>query len=199
MQAWWTFRKRVEGGTHAEIVDKMIKSNELKEMTKQNIGKSLTYRVSSLDEMRELGEVVEEGAKVEESFESISSLPAPDADSVDHILSPTTHFLNRAHEHYLRNLATFESLSTTVIPDPDRLIKQLTARLRPSDRRGPPLPVTTVPRVGRVPRAGEQTEGWQVVEGEEGRFISAGGPIGRAKGSKGREGRRREALLNATT
>lgn len=179
-KAWWSFRKRVEGGKHAEIVDKLMASTELKDLTRQNIGKALAFRTSPLDSKIDI-------AAESDTDASIKTV-VPEADDSPHVATPTSTFLNRAHEHYLRTLASFDSLHTSPVADPSRLVKQLTERLNPSEARGLPLPVVTVPRMGRVFRAGEVTDGWNARDGEAKRF-SKGGPISRAKGSRSREGR----------
>lgn len=176
-EAWWDFRKSVEGGDHAAELANLTKSSVLDELTRKNVGKALAFRKSvvvAVEPDAEDGEVT----PVDESLLP----PTPP--------TPASLFLDRAHEHYLRSLASFD-LSTAPLPDSERTIKQLTQRLNPSDRRGAPLPVETVPLAGRTPKAGERTDGWAVNELEV--VSKNGGPIGRAKGSRGREGRRLES------
>lgn len=173
-EGWWEFRKRVEGGTEAEVLERLEASEELEEMTRKNVRKALAFRQAETP-------LIKEPVEGEEAAEADDTPP-------EKVVAPSTAFLNRVHHHYLRSLATL-SLSTTPKPDSTRPITQLTQRLNPSDARGAPSPVLTVPRMGRVPKAGERTDGWELEKGEE-RTSKVGGPIGRAKGSRSREGRR---------
>lgn len=168
-EAWWDFRKSVEGGEPSEALEKLTGSTVLDALTRKNVGKALAFRKSPPTIAPTPNE---DGTPSDESL-----LPAP---------TPTSMFLDRAHEHYLRNLASF-AISTSPIADPLRQIKQLTQRLNPSDLRGAPHPVLTLPQAGRKVKAGERTDGWASNNGA----LSSreGGPIGRAKGSRGREGR----------
>lgn len=182
---WWDFTKRIEEGNESVVLQKLMEAQELKPLTRQNVGKVLAFRKSA-------------PAKASmESADDAKSTPtasSADADSIvipKALVSPTATFLARAHVHYLRSLASFENLVISPVPDPSRIIKQLTTRLSPSDARGPPRPVQTIPRLGRVPRAGERLEGWTAGPGAEKVFLQ-GGPISRAKGSRSREGRRVE-------
>lgn len=187
-EGWWAFRKRVEGGSEQDVLARLEASNELEAMTKKNIGKALAFRLA---------------APVKAAVEAVEGVEADDT-PVDASLSPSAAFLNRCHHHYLRTLATLQ-LSTTPTEDPERRVKQLQQRLNPSEYRGAPLPVVTVPYAGRKVKAGERTDGWQLdsldaigegedrIEGIAGVEVSTpkvGGPISRAKGSKSREGRR---------
>lgn len=171
LDGFWDFRKRVEGGTEAEVLARLEESEELEEMTRKNVRKALAFRQA-------------ETLLIKEPTEGEEADDTPPETAI----APSTAFLNRVHHHYLRSLATL-SLSTTLKPDSERSITQLTQRLNPSDTRGAPSPVLTVPRMGRVLKAGERTDGWELEEGAE-RSAKVGGPIGRAKGSRSREGRR---------
>lgn len=174
---WGDFRKSVEGGDHAAELANLTKSTVLDELTRKNVGKALAFRKSVV-------------VAAEPDAEDGDATPVDEALLPPAPPTPASLFLDRAHEHYLRSIASFE-LSTAPLPDSERTIKQLTQRLNPSDRRGAPLPVETVPLAGRTPKAGERTDGWAVNELE---IVSKnGGPIGRAKGSRGREGRRLES------
>lgn len=151
---------------------------ELEELTRKNVGKALAFRsapVAVVPGEEVEGEVAEEGAEADDTPPTTPP-------------SPSTDFLNRAHHHYLRSLAEL-SLATSPVPDPLRQVQQITQRLNPVEWRGPPRPVQTVPLAGRRAKAGERTDGWALDEGEVS-TPKVGGPIGRAKGSKGREGRR---------
>lgn len=198
-EGWWKFRGRVEKGTGGEegIIERISESVELGDLTRKNCVKVLRFRVGQSTE------TIVEGSDTLDSTEIIpeadsSTLPIPST-SNSIILSPTTAFLNLTHNHYLRSLATL-SLSITPTLDPLKSLKQISARLNPTDERGPPKLVYTLPRSGRSPKAGERTDGWgEIVDGEplDSAVVTEigskrGGPIGRAKGSRGREGRRQE-------
>ncbi|KAK4703979.1 large subunit ribosomal protein L17, partial [Phenoliferia sp. Uapishka_3] len=184
VEGWWTFRKRVEGGREEDVVKRLMEAVELEEMTKKNVGKALAFRVGDFA-------ATTPSSTVDESLlppPTDSEAPEADESSPSPTLSPSTQFLNRAHHHYLLTIASF-SLSTTPSPDPLRKVQQLSQRLNPSDERGPPNAVHTVPYSGRRAKAGERTDGWALDEESE-RTSKFGGPISRAKGSKGREGRK---------
>lgn len=191
---WHNFRRRVEGGSEAEVLEKLGEAFELHELTRKNVQKVLVFRRPEPVLLLNDGTVSPSATSSADAdvVEASSATPeaAPEADeaSPSASLSPSTEFLNRAHHHYLRNLATF-NLSTTPEADPDRQIKQLERRLNPSDYRGPPKPVLIVPLTGRNPKAGERTDGWNLRHGVE-PTPKFGGPIGKAKGSRGREGRK---------
>lgn len=180
-EGWPAFRRRMEQNGLEKVARELEEANELHELTRKNVGKALAFRTNNPApevEATEEGEAPEADEDVATGATTTSPHPA-------------TMFLDRAYHHYLHSLATF-SLSTTPTPDPLRTVKQLTQRLSPEEGRTPPKPVVTVPLVGRTPRAGERTDGWAstleedvAVEGSK-----RGGPIGRAKWSKGREARR---------
>ncbi|KAK4055752.1 54S ribosomal protein L8, mitochondrial [Microbotryomycetes sp. JL201] len=108
-------------------------------------------------------------------------------------------FLDRSYHHYLQQLAIL-SLSSRATPDPERTVKQLSSRLRPSESRGAPKQVVTVPLTGRLPKAGERTDGWHQnpsnketasLETDSSRNIAVrGGPISVAKFDRSRTARR---------
>ena len=168
-EGWWSFRRRVEEAAAGSQVELLGRAPELEELTRKNVVKALQFRQGGPRFVAEEGEAPE----------ADEDLPLP--------ANATADFLDRSHHHYLQSLATF-SLATPTVSDPSRVVQQLTARLRPSDARGAPLPVLTVPRAGRAPQAGQRTDGWDLAEGVE--VEKFGGPIGRAKGSRGRQARR---------
>ena len=166
----------MESGDQATQLASLTKSSVLEELTRKNVGKALAFRKTVV-------------VAAEPDAEDAAATPEGPID--ESLLPPTpptpaSLFLDRAHEHYLRSIASFD-LATAPLPDSERSIKQLTQRLNPSDRRGAPLPVETVPLAGRTAKAGERTDGWAVNQFEV--VSKNGGPIGRAKGSRGREGR----------
>ena len=166
---WWSFRSRVEAASPAAQLDTLARAPELEDLTRKNVIKALQFRQGGPRFVSEEGE-------------------APEADEDAPVLAgATADFLDRAHHHYLQSIATF-SLATPAEADPERVVQQLTSRLRPSEARGAPMPVLTVPRAGRAPQAGQRTDGWDQAEGEV--VEKFGGPIGRAKGSRGRQARR---------
>lgn len=177
-EGWWSFRQRVEAGGAERVLDKLEGATELHERTRKNVVKALAFRLPE-------AESVAPEASVAEGAE------APEADAVEPTASlhPFTKFLDRSYHHYLHTLASF-TLSTAPTPDPLRTVKQLSQRLTPSDSRGSPKPVFTVPRAGRSPKAGERTDGWAATL-EAGRaIVKRGGPISLAKGPRAREARR---------
>jgi hypothetical protein len=172
--AWKSFRTSVEAHG-AEGVGKAVEREwEMEPMTRKNVRKALAFRTAP---------VAQEGGAA-----ASSEGEAPEADE-DVPRHPSTTFLDRAYHHYLHSLATF-SLSTAPTPDPLRTVKQLTQRLTPSDARGAPRPVLTVPLAGRTPRAGERTDGWASTIEKGEKTVKKGGPISRAKGSRGKHSRR---------
>lgn len=198
-EGWWTFRGRVEqtssspssstGGSQEGVISRIAESVELDALTRKNVVKVLRYRV----------ETFTGGHNILPSPDDVSATPEAD-ESIDDVKTylfepsatvPTVAFLDRSHHHYLRTLATL-SLSTTPTADPVRILKQLSSRLNPTDERGPPRPVLTVPLSGRTYKAGERMDGWEsLTQGEKVVEVEKrGGPIGRAKGSKGRQARR---------
>lgn len=169
---WWAFRKRIEAATAGTQVETLARAPELEELTRKNVVKALQFRTGP--------RFVEDGEAAEpEADEDLATPPGATAD-----------FLDRAHHHYLQSLATF-ALATPTSADPSRVVQQLTSRLRPSDLRGAPSPVLTVPRAGRAPQAGQRLDGWELQDAEV-EVEKFGGPIGRAKGIRGRQARRQE-------
>lgn len=168
-QGWWAFRRRVEEAAADTQVETLARAPELEEMTRKNVVKALQFRQGGPRFVSEEGEAPE----------ADEDLPLP--------VGATSEFLDRAHHHYLQSLATF-SLATPAVADPGRVVQQLTSRLRPSEARGAPAPVLTVPRAGRAPQAGQRLDGWELADGVE--VEKFGGPIGRAKGIRGRQARR---------
>ncbi|KAM0788696.1 hypothetical protein ACM66B_002793 [Microbotryomycetes sp. NB124-2] len=176
---WSSFRTRVESSQ--DPIGQLQSAPELEKLTKQNIDKALRYKAVELTE----GTTQDEGSK-------------------QVVASAVTKFLDRSYHHYLQQLAIF-SLASKAVEDPDRLVKQLTSRLRPSETRGAPNRVVTVPLSGRVPKAGERTDGWQqqqqqqeeVFEGDERR--RAGGPISIAKFDRSREARKQQQRVPSSS
>ncbi|GAA5861046.1 hypothetical protein JCM3774_002174 [Rhodotorula dairenensis] len=197
-EGWKQFRARVEGQGADRIGHLVGQAPELGKITRQNVVKALRYRqapvpvteasVTSATELSPPGTA---------ATAADSDAPAPEADAEVASSLPTTHpallFLDRAYHHYLATLASF-SLSTASVPDPLRPIRQLSARLRETEanleRKGAPRPVVTVPRAGRVPKAGQSTAGWVLEDEAEEKVFDRGGPISRAKGAFGREARK---------
>ncbi|GAA5986777.1 hypothetical protein JCM10908_000893 [Rhodotorula pacifica] len=196
-RGWKEFRARVEGQGPERIGELVGQAPELGKVTRQNVVKALRYREAPV-------------IVTEDSVTSTSELsPADPAETpeTDFISTPhppslqTTHpallFLDRAYHHYLATLASF-TLSTASVPDPLRPLRQLSARLRETEanmeRKGAPRPVVTVPRTGRVPKAGQSTAGWAATEEldqqVQNEILARGGPISRAKGAFGREARK---------
>lgn len=195
-EGWKQFRARVEANGPERIGESIAEASELGKVTRQNVVKALRYRSAPVPVSEES---VASSAELSGASPSDADAPAVDSSSSSSTPAVTTHpallFLDRAYHHYLSTLATF-SLSTASKPDPLRPIRQLSARLRETEtsieRKGSPRPVVTVPRVGRVPRAGESTAGWAATEGDSERneILARGGPISRAKGTFGREARK---------
>ncbi|GAA5927677.1 hypothetical protein JCM3775_006050 [Rhodotorula graminis] len=190
--AWHDLRKRVEAHGPERIGELLGAAEELDALTRDNVVKALRYRSAPLPvdpatSVSSTAEVVSAPARDVDA--PSSSAAAADADATVPAVHPASLFLDRAYHHYLLSLATL-SLSTSRAPDPDRTIKQLTQRLGSLELRGAPRPVLTVPSVGRSPKAGERTDGWEA-HAERGGDASSkrGGPIARAKGNKGRESR----------
>jgi hypothetical protein len=199
---WKKFRTSIESGVnHVDMLDRLAKEEGLKELTRVNCRKALAFRISHLDDSTTSALVDELSTAspplptttVESSSSTPVSITADLAQvSIFHPPTPIKSFLDRSYVHYLRSVATFKTLSVTPTLDPIRTVKQLSARLNPSERKGLPSEVLTQPRLGRVPRAGESTEGWSYDDAEDQRRYEKGGPISRAKGPRGREGRRSE-------
>ncbi|GAA5871346.1 hypothetical protein JCM1840_004419 [Sporobolomyces johnsonii] len=169
---WWTFRKSVENDGPERIVERLENAAELDPLTRKNVVKALQFRALAVP----------------------AASPSPaDADADEPTPTPTTttthpskRFLDRAYHHYLASLASF-SLASAPAPDPTRTVKQLTQRLVPSEHKSAPAPVLTVPRAGRVARAGERIDGWDQAL-EDGVVVrKTGGPISRAKHGGRRE------------
>jgi len=184
--AWHALRKRVEAHGPERIGELLGGANELDALTRDNVVKALRYRAAPLP--------VDPATSVSSAAEVVSApaaevdapSPAAAAEATIPAVHPASLFLDRAYHHYLLHLATL-TLSTSRAPDPQRTIKQLTQRLGSLELRGAPRPVLTVPSIGRSPKAGERTDGWEATEGSE--VSKRGGPIARAKGNKGRESR----------
>ncbi|GAA5841180.1 hypothetical protein JCM9279_000568 [Rhodotorula babjevae] len=187
--AWHDLRKRVEAHGPERIGELLGGAEELDALTRDNVVKALRYRAAPLP--------VDPATSVSSAAEVVSA-PAGEVDAPSAVAAgaaaeatlpavhPASLFLDRAYHHYLLSLATL-SLSTSRAPDPERTIKQLTQRLGSLELRGAPRPVLTVPSVGRSPKAGERTDGWEATAERE--VSKRGGPIARAKGNKGRESR----------
>ena len=205
-QGWKDFRARVESEGPERIGHLLGEAPELGKVTRQNVVKALRYRQAPVP-------VTTDSVTSTSELSSSSPSREADADSASSSSSsslPTTHpsllFLDRAYHHYLATLASF-TLSTPSVPDPLRPIRQLSARLRETEanmeRKGAPRPVVTVPRSGRVPKAGQSTAGWAATEEEEdegsrvqNEIVARGGPISRAKGAFGREARKERQQRN---
>lgn len=171
-EGWWTFRRRVEANGPEGILTAISASVEVPDLTKRNVDKALQFRTAP--------EAVDAQGEAEEGVERVVVAP----------VHPATRFLDRAYHHYLHTVATLR-LATAATPDPTRSVKQLTQRLAPSDTRGAPRPVLTVPLAGRAPQAGQRTDGWATeLSAVELDAIKRGGPITRAKGARAREARR---------
>ncbi|GAA5889831.1 hypothetical protein JCM8208_001142 [Rhodotorula glutinis] len=192
--AWHGLRKRVEAHGPERIGELLGAATELDALTRDNVVKALRYRAAPLPvdpatSVSSTAEVVSTPAGDVDApaaaAAATSSAAAAEATTIPAV-HPATLFLDRAYHHYLLSLATL-SLSTSRAPDPERTIKQLTQRLGSLELRGAPRPVLTVPSVGRSPKAGERTDGWQATAERE--VTKRGGPIARAKGNKGRESR----------
>ena len=179
---WKSWRARVEADGAEGVLEAIEESVELDALTRKNVTKALAFRAAAFKAFPPSAPI-----STSTEAEGVESLEAEESSASLH---PATLFLNRTYHHYLRSLAEF-SLSTSPTADPERTVQQLTQRLTPSDARGPPKPVLTVPRAGRSPRAGERTDGWasEVEQGVEGKS-RRGGPISLAKGSRAREARR---------
>lgn len=205
-EGWWNFRGRVENGSskgEEGVIERISESVELGDLTRKNCVKVLRFRVGqSTETIVEGSDSLDPTEIIPETDSSALPVPVPSSSSSSSssIISPTTAFLNLTHNHYLRSLATL-SLSITPTLDPLKSLKQISARLNPTDERGPPKQVYTLPRSGRSPKAGERLDGWGEIP--DGKALDSvlvnteivskrGGPIGRAKGSRGREGRRQE-------
>ncbi|GAA6005093.1 hypothetical protein JCM10207_008507 [Rhodosporidiobolus poonsookiae] len=189
--AWWAWRKEVEAHGADEIGQRVGTSEVLDPLTRDNVVKALRFRAAPVP--------VDAGAALS-SPSAAESVPGSETDAPSlagaaastPAVHPATLFLDRAYHHYLLSLAAFQ-LSTAPAADPQRTVQQLTQRLGPTalEAKGAPARVVTLPSTGRRERAGERTDGWEKVEGVE--ASRKGGPISRAKGSKGRESRARGA------
>lgn len=182
---WKSFRASVESGSEEDVLVRLAGVSLLDDKTKKNAAKVLAYR---LDSPIDPSSTLPPSLNSEEADESLDA----DESSFTPSLPPSTTFLNLAHTYYLRQLAVFTlspSSSTTPVLHPERQVKQLTQRLTPREGKEPPRKVLTLPVLkGKGDRAGERRDGYAVGEPEEGSRM--GGPIGRAKGEKGRQGRR---------
>ncbi|SCV70566.1 BQ2448_3328 [Microbotryum intermedium] len=185
---WWALRTRLESQGEEGILAQLEKEKAIDPLTKKNLIKALRYR---------------------KAFVPTTSSSHSEANVTE--IHPSTQFLNRTHHHYLHHLATLQ-LSTPSTPSSYKTIKQLTQRLRPSETRGAPNPVLTVPIIGRRVQAGQSTRGWAqdeqtspdafeermrattlgTKEGER------GGPISSAKAGRSR-GARRSAYSASST
>ncbi|GAA5918485.1 hypothetical protein JCM1841_003258 [Sporobolomyces salmonicolor] len=176
MSGWWTFRERVEDEGPERIAERIASAAELDGLTRKNVVKALQFRALPVP------------VPVGDAASTPAAEPAdePTATTTKH---PATVFLDRAYHHYLSTLASF-SLASAPTPDPSRSVKQLTQRLAPRESKAPPAPVLTVPRTGRVPRAGERVDGWE--QAQDVAVRKTGGPISRAKHDGRREARRDE-------
>lgn len=171
---WWALRRRV---------DKVLAGD-----------KGETGALAELLDAPELEPLTRKNVAKSLAYRRVANAPSSE-------VVPISKFLDRCYHHYLSSLATF-TLSTT--PEPDsiaRPLKQLTARLSPSEERGAPKPVLTVPLTGRRVRAGERTDGWAEVEGTsiDREPSKLGGPISRAKGTRNRVARRTLAVDSANS
>ncbi|GAA5821971.1 hypothetical protein JCM3770_003028 [Rhodotorula araucariae] len=187
---WRDWRTRVEAHGPDAVADLVARERGLERLTRDNVVKALRYRRAPVpvaaDSLSPESETVDPPAAA-----NVEGTPAAAA------AHPATLFLDRAYHHYLASLATF-SLAGARAPDPLRTVKQLTQRLGDLELRGAPRPVLTVPSVGRTARAGERTDAWQATLDSAVDVSRRGGPISRAKGTKGRESRARaNAALKA--
>lgn len=181
VEGWWSFRRRVEAGGEKSVLGELEKSGELEDLTRKNVVKALAFRGAAFEGFARPAPSTTTTA---EGAEPIDAELQAEQEATD--LHPSTLFLNRSYHHYLRHLALL-TLSTEPTPDPTRVVHQLTQRLTPSDTRGAPRPVLTIPVTGRRMKAGERTEGWEGVQGSK-----RGGPISLAKAGRSRSERRKE-------
>ncbi|SCZ97992.1 BZ3500_MvSof-1268-A1-R1_Chr7-3g09662 [Microbotryum saponariae] len=187
---WWGLRTRLEAFGEEGIFGQFEKEPTIESMTKKNVLKALRYRKAFPPSLN--------------SDPTLTETPTTAA------LHPAVQFLNRTHHHYLHHLASLQ-LSTPSTPSSYKTIKQLTQRLRPSESRGAPRPVLTVPMMGRRVAAGQSTRGWpkhdeqrsspSSLDGLEQRLSGLdlnsgeakgrekGGPISRAKAGRSRDAR----------
>ncbi|KAM0746570.1 ribosomal protein L17 [Meredithblackwellia eburnea MCA 4105] len=190
-ETWWEFRKAVVEG-EGDGLDRLMNHHWLDVKTRKNVGKVLAFRPVEITASEEQEEVIkgeEEPPTKDEEATSAAEAAEPERVSVQESNTPVSAFLALSRTHYLATLATL-SKSTPTAPSTSSVLKQLTTRLNPSDSKGAPRPVLTVPVDGRRARAGERTQGW---EGWAKTDVGRMGPIGLAKGASSRESRRRGA------
>ncbi|KAK4056534.1 54S ribosomal protein L8, mitochondrial [Microbotryomycetes sp. JL221] len=142
-QSWTRFRQQIESSSN--LLETINNATELSSLTRRNIVKALRYTLSPPQST---------------SSETSSSSSSSSSSAVD--TTKIQRFLDRSYHHYLQQLATFNlSSADEPVPDPNRQIKQLTQRLKPSETRGSPKQVVTVPLQNKIPKAGQITEGWK--------------------------------------
>ncbi|GAA5821948.1 hypothetical protein JCM11251_004791 [Rhodosporidiobolus azoricus] len=191
---WGKIRKVLESDGPEGVVKQVEKLEAVDAMTRKNIVKALQYRAAPVPVD---SHSLPSDAATETVPEADADLPTTDTPSASTSTTvtathPATLFLERAHYHYLSSLASF-TLSSRPSPDPLRSIKQLTQRLGGTsayEAKGAPKPVVTVPTAGRREKAGERVDGWKFKGGRD-EVSKRGGPISRAKGTRGRESRAR--------
>ncbi|BGP15001.1 hypothetical protein JCM10213_002856 [Rhodosporidiobolus nylandii] len=188
---WSRFKGVFEQDGPDGVATRVGECAELDEMTRKNVVKALQFRTAPLpvDSASLESAADAESVPAGEVDASSSSSPSTSAAATAEVTAthPSTLFLARAYHHYLSTLASF-TLASRPVPDAERTVKQLTQRLRSAvlETKGAPRPVLTVPQVGRREKAGERTEGW---EGRAEEVVVKKGPIGLAKGKKGRQPR----------
>ncbi|BGP23770.1 RNA recognition motif-type RNA-binding protein [Rhodotorula toruloides] len=189
-RVWWDFRERVESQGAEKIGERLMAEETIHPLTRKNAFKALKFRKGTVHVLEENVKAAQGDEAVEakegETKEGEKAVSSPLGPTV--VEHPATLFLDRAYHHYLTSMATFV-LSTASVPDPSRTVKQLTSRLGSMGIKGPPNPVLTVPRSGRVPRAGERTTAWDQTL-KNGTMTEATGPISIAKGLYNRVVRR---------
>ncbi|SGZ27703.1 BQ5605_C026g10167 [Microbotryum silenes-dioicae] len=184
---WWGLRTRLEAFGEEGIFGQLEKEPTIDSMTKKNVLKALRYR---------------------KPFTPLTLDSNSTETTTTNAIHPSVQFLNRTHHHYLHHLASLQ-LSTPSTPSSYKTIKQLTQRLRPSESRGAPRPVLTVPMMGRRVAAGQSTRGWAQQHEQRSKSFSLdgleqrlsgldlgqakgrekGGPISRAKAGRSRDAR----------
>ncbi|BGP31118.1 54S ribosomal protein L8, mitochondrial [Rhodotorula toruloides] len=193
-RVWWDFRERVESKGADKIGELLMAEETIAPLTRKNALKALKFRKGTVPVLEEDVKAAQGEEAVVEAKEGEEAVAEKKGEKVVSPLGPTvvehpaTLFLDRTYHHYLTSMATFV-LATSSAPDPSRTVKQLTSRLGSMDIKGPPNPVLTVPRIGRVPRAGERTTAWDQTL-KEGKSSEATGPISIAKGLYNRVARR---------